>query len=117
MLVGVTVLLAHVDLAAPREPGLERLTVRAGEMVGTKEPGLAPVAGREQYWGRELGPERTAMRWVPGASAHWGESSLRARAQQAGRTPDAKPAVPRASRGPGPPRDLPQAGKRHSHSE
>ena len=49
VLVGVTVLLAHVDLAAPREPGLERLTVRAGERVGTKEPGLAPVAGREQY--------------------------------------------------------------------
>ena len=32
-----------------RETGPERLTVRAGEMVGTKEPGLAPVAGREQY--------------------------------------------------------------------
>ena len=73
--------MAHVDLAAPREPGLERLTVRAGEMVGTKEPGLAPVAVLEQYWGREPGPERTAMRWVPGASAHWGESSLRAQAQ------------------------------------
>ena len=39
VLVGVTVLLAHVDLAAPREPGLERLTVQAEERVGTKELG------------------------------------------------------------------------------
>ena len=37
--VEVTVLWAHVDLAAPRELGLERLTVRAEERVGTKEPG------------------------------------------------------------------------------
>jgi hypothetical protein len=37
--VGVTVLWAHVDLAVPRERGLERLTVRAEERVGTKEPG------------------------------------------------------------------------------
>lgn len=29
VLLGVTVLRAHVDLAAPREPGLEQLTVRA----------------------------------------------------------------------------------------
>lgn len=113
MSVGVTVLRAHVDLAAPREPGLERLTVRAEERVGTKEPGLAPVAVLEQYWGREPGPERTAMRWVSGASAHWEESSLRAQAQQAGKPPDAKPAVPRVL---APPRDLPQAGKVHSHS-
>jgi hypothetical protein len=34
------------------------------------------------------------MRWVPGASAHWEESSPRAQAQQAGKPPDAKPAVP-----------------------
>ena len=64
----------------------------------------------EQRWGREPGPERTAMRWVPGASVHWEESSPRAQAQQAGKPPDAKPAVL------GPPRDLPQAGKGHSHS-
>ena len=57
------------------------------------------------------------MRWAQGVSAHWGKSSPREEAQQAGKPPDAKPAVPRASRGPGPPRDLPQAGKRHSHSE
>lgn len=81
MSVGVTVLWVHVDLVAPRELSLGLLTVRAGERVGTKEPGLAPVAVLEQYWGREPGPERTAMRWVPGALAHWGKSSLRAQAQ------------------------------------
>jgi hypothetical protein len=37
--VEVTVLWAHVDLAAPRERGLERLTVQAGERVGMKELG------------------------------------------------------------------------------
>jgi len=37
--VGVTVLWAHVDLAAPRELGLEQPTVQAEERVGTKEPG------------------------------------------------------------------------------
>jgi len=38
--VEVTVPRAHVDLAAPRELGLERLTVQAGERVGMKELGL-----------------------------------------------------------------------------
>ncbi len=37
--VEVTVPRAHVDLAAPRELGLERLTVQAGERVGMKELG------------------------------------------------------------------------------
>ena len=68
----------------------------------------------EQRWGREPGPERTAMPWVPGVSARFGGCSPRAQAQQAGKPPDAKPAVPRVL---GPPRDLPQAGKGHSHSE
>lgn len=51
------------------------------------------------------------MPWVPGVSARFGGCSPRAQAQQAGKPPDAKPAVPRV------PRDLPQAGKGHSHSE
>lgn len=53
------------------------------------------------------------MPWVPGVPARFGECSPRAQAQQAGKPPDAKLAVPGVM---GPPRDLPQAGKGHSHS-
>jgi len=56
------------------------------------------------------------MPWVLGVFACFGGCSPRAQAQQAGKPPDAKPAVPRVPRVLGPPRDLPQAGKGHSHS-